>query len=349
MNRLTSLALAGFGGYWAYKTLKGWSYSFRDKVCVVTGGSRGLGLVLARELVRRGAKVAICGRDGDELGRAFDDLSGRGGRVVAAQCDVTSQDRVNEFVAVARQRLGPIDVLVNNAGIIGVGPLDHQTHADYERSLQTHLWATLFASEAVIPEMKARRAGRIVTVASFGGKVAVPHLLPYTVGKFAQVGLSSGLRAELAPHGITVTTVCPGLMRTGSHLQAEFKGRHEEEYNWFATGNAIPGLSVSAEGAARQILAATARGDAELVITLPAKLAVIAQAVAPGLVADVLGLVNRYVLPEPGGVGPARVKGRDSRGRLPDAVTTLSDRAAAANNETAAIGQPPLPRSAAAG
>jgi NAD(P)-dependent dehydrogenase (short-subunit alcohol dehydrogenase family) len=159
-------------------------------------------------------------------------------------------------------------------------------------------------------------------------------MLPYISGKFALTGFSHGLRTELLEHGVHVTTVCPGLMRTGSHLHAEFKGQHEREYVWFALGNAIPGLSVSAESAARSILAATARGDAELVIGLPAKLAVAAHALLPNLMDDLAALVNRFVLPAAGGVGTLRIPGRVSRGKLPGAITTLSDRAAERNNET---------------
>lgn len=347
MNRWLTTAAAGAGAYWLYRTLTdpGIEY-FRGKTVVVTGGSRGLGLVMARQLAEAGARLAICARDDAELGRAFDDLVARGGRVIAVECDVTKQDRVKEFIAVARQRLGPIDVLINNAGVIGVGPLETQRLADFELSLQTHLWAALYTSLEVIPQMKARGRGHIVNVASFGGKVSVPHLVPYSVGKFALVGLSDGLRAELGRFGVKVTTVCPGLMRTGSHLQAEFKGQHDREYAWFALGNAIPGLSTNAESAARNILRAAARGDAELVLTLPAKIAVAVRTLFPELTADVLGLINRYVLPESGGVGPQRVRGHASRGRLPEAVTILSDRAAAENNETPAIGQPPVPQSA---
>jgi short-subunit dehydrogenase len=196
----------------------------------------------------------------------------------------------------------------------------------------------------VLPEMRERRTGRIVNVTSFGGKVSVPHLIPYCVSKFAQVGLSDGLRAELAADGITVTTVCPGLMRTGSHLNAEFKGRHEEEYAWFALGNAIPGMSMTAERAARQIIRAVALGDAEVVLTLPAKLAVVARNLAPNLFENVTALINKFALPEPGGIGTAKVKGYASRGKLPDAVTVLSDRAAKANNEI----RPTLPSDAGA-
>jgi short-subunit dehydrogenase len=249
------------------------------------------------------------------------------------ECDNTDQARVKEFVAVARQRLGPIDVLVNNAGVIEVGPLEEQRLEDFERSLKVHLWASVYTCLEVIPEMKAQGAGRIVNISSFGGKVAVPHLIPYCTSKFALSGFSSGLRTELARHGIVVTTVYPGLMRTGSHIQAEFKGQHDKEYRWFSIGNAVPGFSMSAERAARQILRGVALGDAEVVLTLPAKVAVVAQTLLPNLVAGVEAFVNRHLLPEPGGVGPQRVKGYASRDATPRTLTALSDRASARNNE----------------
>jgi hypothetical protein len=137
----------------------------------------------------------------------------------------------------------------------------------------------------------------------------------------------------VARHGIVVTTVCPGLMRTGSHLNAEFKGRHADEYAWFALANGTPGLSMHVQSAARAILHACAVGDAELVLGLPAKAAVAAQAVCPNLTAEVMAGVNRVVLPEPGGIGPAIARGRDSRGKTSKLVTTLSDLAAVRNNE----------------
>jgi NAD(P)-dependent dehydrogenase (short-subunit alcohol dehydrogenase family) len=343
MNRALLLAAAGVGGYLAYRALMP-RYDFRNKHVLITGGSRGLGLVLARQLKRRGARLSICSRDPDELARALAELSEHGANVFAAECDVTDRGRVREFVTVARRRHGPVDVLIHNAGVIRVGPMEEMREADYEQSLRVHFWAALYAAEEVIPEMKARRAGRIVNVASFGGKVAVPHLLPYTAGKFALVGFSHGLRTELARHGITVTTVCPGLMRTGSHLNAEFKGRHEAEYAWFATGSGIPFLSMNAECAARKVLDACARGDAEVVLGIPAKVAVAIQGMCPNLMSKALELVNHWILPNPGGIGAGVAKGRESRGKLPSIVTTLPDRAAAENNELhAAHVPPPLP------
>jgi len=346
MNRALLLGALGVGGYLAYRALKP-RYDFRNRHVLITGGSRGLGLVMARQLAHAGARLSICSRDPDELARAVDELADRGARVVAAECDVTDRARVREFVEVARRRNDPVDVLINNAGIIRVGPIEEMREEDFEQAMRTHFWAPLYTILEVVPEMKARRAGRIVNITSIGGKVAVPHLLPYTASKFALVGLSHGLRVELARHGVVVTTICPGLMRTGSHLNAEFKGRNEEEYAWFAAGGSAPGFSMSAEAAACKILAACARGDAEAVIGLPAKVAVAAQALCPNLTAELLALVDRRILPEPGGIGTAVARGRDSRGELPDSVTALSDRAAARNNELhAAAVPPPLPATA---
>jgi NAD(P)-dependent dehydrogenase (short-subunit alcohol dehydrogenase family) len=340
MGRALQLGLLAAGGYVAYRMLRP-RYRFEGKHVVITGGSRGLGLVLARQLIAAGARVSLCSRDPHELARALDDLESRGGRVQAVECDVTDPVRVREFFAVARQRHGPVDVLINNAGVIRVGPMEEMRAGDYEQSLRTYFWAALHTVNEAVPEMKARRAGRIVNIASIGGKIAIPHLLPYTAGKFALVGYSNGLRVELARHGIVVTTVCPGLMRTGSHLNAEFKGRHEEEYAWFATGAGMPFFSMSAECAARKILAACARGDAEVVLGLPAKLAVAGQALSPNLTSGILALVNRRVLPEEGGIGTAVAKGRESRGGLPPSFTALADRAAAENNELHAADVPP--------
>jgi NAD(P)-dependent dehydrogenase (short-subunit alcohol dehydrogenase family) len=336
MNK--ALLLAAAGGYLAYRALRP-RYDFRGKHVLITGGARGLGLVMARQLRDAGARLTICSRTGEQLGRAAAEL---GPDTFAVECDVTDPARVREMVAVARQKFGPIDVLVNNAGMIRVGPVEEMRENDYEDSLRTHFWAAYHAMDAVVPEMKARRAGRIVNVSSFGGKIALPHLVPYSVGKFALVALSTGMRSELARHGVVVTTACPGLIRTGSHVNAEFKGRHEAEFAWFAVGNGMPGLSMSAEAVAREVLAACGRGDAEAVPGLPARLGVVLNALCPNLMASVMDFVNRVVMPRPGGIGTGVATGSESRGSLPRVFTALTDRAAAANNELR-DSPPPLP------
>jgi NAD(P)-dependent dehydrogenase (short-subunit alcohol dehydrogenase family) len=305
----------------------------RDKVALVTGGSRGLGLVLARELVREGAIVAICARDEGELARARHQLEHGGARVLALTCDVTDRDQVEEALAQIRERLGPVDVLINNAGTIQVGPMDVMTPSDYEHALRVHFWGPLFTTLSVLPDMRRRGIGRIVNIASVGGKISVPHLLPYSASKFALVGLSEGLRGTLAREGIFVTTVCPGLMRTGSPRNASFKGHHRAEYAWFSIADSLPLLSTDAERAARRILDACRHGDAELLMPLSTALAVRLNGLAPGLGSGVMSLAER-VLPGPGGVGSATRQGKDSTSRWsPSLLTTLGERAAKANNE----------------
>jgi len=315
---------------------RGRDYDLRGKTVLITGGSRGLGLVLAREFAAEGARVAVCARDAQELERARADLQARGAEVFAYPCDVTDRAQVRETVELVTRHFGRIDVLVNNAGTIQVGPLEVMTLEDYEQAMAIHFWAPLYATLAVLPQMRARGEGRIVNVSSIGGRIAVPHLVPYSASKFALVGLSDGLRYELQKDGIAVTTVCPGLMRTGSPRNANFKGQHRAEYAWFSISDALPVTSIQAERAARQIVAAARRGQAELVITTQAVAAVKFRALFPEATADILALVNR-LLPGPGGIGRKRAKGKESESALsPSFLTALSDRAAERNNEVKA-------------
>ena len=150
---------------------------------------------------------------------------------------------------------------------------------------------------------------------------------------FALVGLSKGLRSELLKDGIVVTTICPGLMRTGSPRNADFKGKHRLEYAWFSISDALPLLTVSAENAARQIIAACKQGRAELVISIPAKVAVVFDSLFPEFSSQMLALTNRF-LPSAGGVGAERRKGRESKSVWsPSWLTSLNEEAAVRNNE----------------
>ncbi|HEX8069735.1 MAG TPA: SDR family NAD(P)-dependent oxidoreductase [Pyrinomonadaceae bacterium] len=328
-------ATAGLAGLLAARALlrRARAFDFAGKVVLITGGSRGLGLVLARELAARGARLAICARDPEELERARADLHGRGADVLAFPCDVTDRAQVAEWVRVCADRFGRIDALVNNAGVIEVGPVEAQTLADYEEALRTHFWGPLYAILAVLPELRRAGGGRIVNISSIGGKIGVPHLVPYCASKFALTGLSEGLRAELMKDNVVVTNVCPGLMRTGSPRNATFKGRHRAEYAWFSISDALPVTSIQAERAARQIVAACERGDAEVILTTQAVVAVKFHQLFPEVSADLRALVNQ-LLPAPGGIGARRAKGKDSESALaPSLLTALGDQAAARNNE----------------
>lgn len=308
-------------------------FDLKDKTVLITGGSRGLGLVMAREFASEGARVAICARDERELQRAHVDLKRFAVDVMISRCDVTSQQDVQNTIAAVNDRFGPIDVLVNNAGVIQVGPLEVMTTEDFDHAMQSHFWGPLNMILGVLPSMREKKSGRIVNISSVGGKVSVPHLVPYSASKFALVGLSKGLNAELKKDGIVVTTVCPGLMRTGSPRNADFKGKHQYEYAWFSIADALPLLTVSAENAARQIVRACKRGQSELVISVPAKIAVLFDAVFPEVMAQMMAITNQ-VLPAPGGVSTTTKKGRHSTSEWsPSWLTTLSEEAALRNNE----------------
>ena len=309
-------------------------YDLAGRTVLITGGSRGLGLVLAREFARAGARIAICGRDPATLDRARDDLERRGARPLALVCDVSVREEASELVREVALRLGPIDVLVNNAGIISVGPVETMDVEDFEQAMATNFWGPLYTILAVLPDMRRRGEGRIANIASIGAKVSVPHLVPYSASKFALLGLSDGLRAELAKDGISVVTICPGLMRTGSPRHATFKGRHRAEYAWFSISDALPLLSMDADRAARQIVQAIRRGEAERVLSPPAKLVALARALAPETTAGVLAMVNG-LLPRSGGeAGRQRRKGEASTSAVsPSPLTVLGERAARRNNQ----------------
>ena len=319
-RKLPLFLLAAAGLYWLAARRRHWR-GFEGRVVLITGGTRGLGLALARRFLSLGARVAVCGRDEETLERAREQL---GHDVFARACDVTEAQQVRELVREVERRYGRIDVLINNAGVIQVGPMEEMTIDDYEEAMDTHYWGPVYASLAALPGMRRRRDGRIVNIASIGGKVAVPHLLPYDGSKFALVGFSEGLRAEAARDHVYVTTVCPWLMRTGSPRHAFFKGRHEAESVWFTLADALPLASMSAESAARRIVEACRRGEAEVVLTLKGKAAAALRALFPGPVAGLLSLMNR-LLPRPGGIGRERRK----RAALP----ALTEKAARAYNQ----------------
>jgi NAD(P)-dependent dehydrogenase (short-subunit alcohol dehydrogenase family) len=322
-------------GYWLAKSLirRSRSFDYQGKVVLVMGGSRGLGLVLARQLVQAGARVVIAARTAADVQSAADELAKKGGDVLGITCDNRNREQIQKLVDETLNRFGRIDVLFNVAGIIEVGPLDAMTLDDFHTAMDINCWGALHTVLAVLPQMRRQGWGRIVNVASIGGKRAVPHMLPYDVSKFALVGLSTGLRTELAKDGILVTTVSPSLMRTGSPRNAVFKGRHRQEYAWFSIGGSLPLVSMSAERAAAQILRACQNGDADVYIANALNPAVLASQLAPTLTSEVLSLVN-YLLPPMGGLGRRAARGYESESAVsPSLLTTLNEQAAVQNNE----------------
>ena len=331
--KVGALAAVAAGAVYAARERR--RIDFKEKNVLISGASRGLGLELARIFAAEGAGLLLLARDAERLRQTARELEVYGTRVSTFTCDVTDPVQVREAVGAVLQSVSHVDVLINNAGVIQVGPMENMALSDYEHAMAVHFWGPLHLIDALTPHMKTLGRGRIVNITSIGGKVAVPHLLPYAASKFALVGLSEGLRAELLKDGIYVTTVCPGLMRTGSHLHAFFKGQHKKEYALFAIANASPFLSISSQAAARAIVEACRYGKAEITITPQARLLRVVNALCPSFVTDTLALVNRALpKPEKKAAGNLAKAGLVSRSMLaPSLLTRSSDAAAARNNE----------------
>lgn len=306
------------------------------EVAIVTGASRGLGLELARELGRHACQLVICARDQDELNRAAEDLRSDGAEVTAVRCDITSDDAPRLLIDTAISSYGRLDIVVNNAGIIQVGPVENTRDSDFDSAMRIMALAPARIVLAALPVLREQGHGRIVNITSVGGKVSVPHLLPYSMAKFAAVALSEGLRAELGSGPVSVTTVVPGLMRTGSHMQALFTGQREKEFTWFSLGASLPLLSMDAGRAARRIVSAMRTRQGEVILTPVAQAAARGADVFPGLTAALLHLMSA-VLPGPD-EQPGRIRaGKDLRPALNrkvfSALTALGRSAARRLNE----------------
>lgn len=298
---LAGVAILGAGGVTAiaWSAYRNRRIKVRGQVVLITGGSRGLGLALAKEFGELGAKLVLASQDSAELVRAKSWLAREASigpdQILTVSCNLRRSEEANDLIKKATDVFGRIDILINNAGIITVAPVEHQTSEIFHDVMDTNFFSAVHCSLAVLPQMLSRRSGMIVNIASVGGKVAIPHMLSYTASKFAEVGLSQGLHAELRSKGIHVVTVCPGLMRTGSHLNAQFSGDAPREYRWFSLLASMPGLSVSAEHAAGRIVRAVQRGETEIAISPQAVLAARLAPALPSITARAMSIANSFL------------------------------------------------------
>jgi NAD(P)-dependent dehydrogenase (short-subunit alcohol dehydrogenase family) len=278
------------------------------QVVLITGGSRGLGLALAERYARSGANLVLAARNLEELIAARHTLLDRGAisspdDILLIPADLTDAAQATMLIDHAVAHFGRIDVLINNAGIIQVGPVEDQPIAAYRRAMATNFFAALHTTHAALPHLLNREPGdedaAIVNIASIGGKFAMPHMLPYVAAKFALVGFSEGLHAELRHKGVRVTTVCPGLMRTGGEAHADYTGQTKKEQRWFTLAARTPILTASVRHAANKIYSAVSAGRAEITITPQAWLAARIAGLAPETTQYLASLANHLLLPAP--------------------------------------------------
>ena len=208
------------------------------------------GLEIARQICANAGNVVLLARNAEELARAKAELARFGTEVLTIPCDLLRHGQIQSAVQQTLQRLRRIDILINNAGTIEVGPLAHMQFKDFDRAMRLHFWAPYILQFLIVPHMRAKGGGRIVNISSIGGRIAVPHMAAYSASKFALAGFSDAIRAELAADKIYVTTVTPGMMRTGSEVHANFKGDHVAEFQLVQSSLKIPFASISVQRAA---------------------------------------------------------------------------------------------------
>lgn len=323
-------ACAVAGTYWVWRSFSKNRLSYSGKVVLLTGGSRGFGLILARLLAQQGAKLVLVSRTEEDLKRAQSELRQIHPDVEIHVADLRDPEQIKNAVQFTVERFGHIDVVLHNAGVITSGPFVLMTREDFEKEMDIHFWAALNLVQETLPIMRSQGEGQIINISSIGGHVPVPHLSPYCASKYALTGLSETLHAELARYGIKVTTVCPGTMRTGSIYQAEYKGDAEIEKTWFSLMASLPVLSARPETVAKRVLEAASKGEAWVAPSLVAKLGIPAHALFPNLWAQAMRVMNRP-LPDQG--SRQAVRGTEVHDKLPGFIKKLSRDAAQRNNE----------------
>ncbi len=185
--------------------------SLRERGALVTGAARGIGLAVTRVLTQAGARVAMADRDANALEGAAGAVPG----AVALNADVTDPRAVERMVKTARGALGQIDILVNNAGIAGTPkPIAEISDRDWDSVLAVDLYGVFYCCRAVVPDMVARRYGRIVNIASIAGKEGNPNAVPYSAAKAGVIGLTKALGKELAHTGVLANCVTPAVIET---------------------------------------------------------------------------------------------------------------------------------------
>jgi len=187
------------------------------KVAIVTGAGTGIGRGIALAFAREGAKVVVNDEHGEEATAVAKEIKGQGGEALAVQADVSRNDQVEGMVRRALEAFGRIDVLVNNAGVIGehIGlPLSDLTEEDWDRTYEVNLKAHFFTCRAVIPHMVEQKSGKIINVSSVGGKTGVDMIPHYSASKAGSISFTQALARELAPNGINVNAICPGAVWT---------------------------------------------------------------------------------------------------------------------------------------
>lgn len=253
----------------------------KGRNALVTGASSGIGPYIARSLAREGINVVLAARSADRLARLAGELTDMGIRAVAVPTDLTDADERESLLSRARSALGPIDILVNGAGALNAGRLHTLTAAEVEAVIETNLAAPLLLTRALLDDMRERRTGHIVQIASLAGKVALPYASVYAASKHGLVGFTHSLQAELAGTGVHASVVCPGFI-AGEGMWARMKRRVHPAF----------GLSTP-ERVARAVVRVIRHPRVEVLVNpLPVRPAIASWALMPGVAAGLFRAIG---------------------------------------------------------
>lgn len=255
--------------------------TLRGRVAVVTGAAKGIGRATALELAAEGAHVAGCDVDEATLEATLAECRALGVRTLGARVDVREAAQVEAFAAQVEAELGPTWLLVNNAGVGVSGGFFATELADWEWLLQVNLYGTIHGVRAFGPHLRARRAGAIINVASASGFCNLPSLSAYGTTKYAVVGLSEALRAELLPDGVTVGVVCPGFVNSEILASARIRGAADAELERRRLQDFYRSRAHTPETVAKAIVSAAKSGKAMVPVNSEAWLLYVMKRVAP--------------------------------------------------------------------
>lgn len=190
-------------------------FDLSGRVALVTGGTKGLGFEISRTLASSGARVALCSRHAEEAQAVAKDISTTSGsEVIGLRGDVSNSAEISELINTTRERLGPVDILIANAGTNIRKPSEDMTAEEWDKVVGLNLRGPFLVAKAVLPEMRANGYGRVVFVGSIHSFISLPGYAPYSAGKAGLLGLTRALALEYASHGVCVNSICPGFIET---------------------------------------------------------------------------------------------------------------------------------------
>lgn len=196
---------------------------------LITGASQGIGKATALLFAQNGYDTILAARREEPLAQVAQEIQNLGRTALPISCDVKDPQQVNTLVDKALAQFGNVDVLINDAGIYISGPVESFSLEDWHQAIDTNLWGYIHTIHALLPHMLARGSGTIVNLASIGGKVPIPYLVPYCTSKFAVNGLTEAMHSELKPKGIHVCGIYPNVIKSSLMERAIFRGIDEED------------------------------------------------------------------------------------------------------------------------